>query len=114
MFRLCNVWSVSMWHERSYLKNRPSVLEFWLIIHLFSALAAERGALEEQSALRKVEEAQASANRSLELAMAKRQRAQSLMGNADLAAYRATMALRIAEAAQVVESPDVAAAHFLD
>ncbi|KAI6676610.1 hypothetical protein NL676_037406 [Syzygium grande] len=81
---------------------------------LLQALAAERDALEEQSALRKVEEAQASANRSLELAMVKRQRAQSLMGNADLAAYRATMALRIAEAAQVVESPDVAAAHFLD
>ncbi|XP_030545661.1 uncharacterized protein LOC115751798 isoform X1 [Rhodamnia argentea] len=81
---------------------------------LLQALAAERDALEEQSALRKVEEAQASADRSLELAIAKRQRAQSLMGNADLAAYRATMALRIAESAQVAGSPDAAAAHFLD
>lgn len=81
---------------------------------LLQAMAAERDAIEEQSALRKVEEARASANRSMELAIAKRQRAQSLMGNADLAAYRATVALRIAEAAQVMESPDAAAAHFLD
>ncbi|KAF8021830.1 hypothetical protein BT93_G2082 [Corymbia citriodora subsp. variegata] len=81
---------------------------------LLQALAAERDALEEQSALQKVEEAQASANRSMEFAIAKRQKAQSLMGNADLAAYRATVALRIAEAAQVLESLDAAAAHFLD
>ncbi|XP_039173102.1 uncharacterized protein LOC104454111 [Eucalyptus grandis] len=81
---------------------------------LLQAMAAERDAIEEQSALRKVEEARASANRSMELAIVKRQRAQSLMGNADLAAYRATVALRIAEAAQVMESPDAAAAHFLD
>lgn len=49
----------------------------------------------------------------MELAIAKRQKAQSLMENADLAVYRATMALKIASAAQEVDSQQ-AATHFLD
>ena len=49
----------------------------------------------------------------MERAVAKRQRAQFLMENADLAVYRATMALRIADAAQVAEL-EQAAAHFLE
>ncbi|PKI59681.1 hypothetical protein CRG98_019922 [Punica granatum] len=81
---------------------------------LLQALAAEREALEEQRSLKKLEEAKVSASRSLELAVSKRQRAQFLMGNADLAAYRATMALRIAEAAEVAESLNEVANHFLD
>jgi len=76
-------------------------------------MAAEQGALEEKNAMLKVQEANASANRSVEFAILKRKRAQLLMENADLATYRAMMAIRIAEAARVAESPD-AASCFLD
>ncbi|GAB4855059.1 hypothetical protein Ancab_023641 [Ancistrocladus abbreviatus] len=80
---------------------------------VLKALAAEQNAKEEQTALLKVQEARASAKRSSEVAIIKRQRAQFLMGSADLAMYRAAMALSIAEAAQVAESHQ-AAGHFLD
>lgn len=60
----------------------------------------------------KVEEAKASVNRHVELSIVKRQRAQLLMENADLATYKATMALRIADAAQISESPDAASDFF--
>lgn len=49
----------------------------------------------------KVHETQEAARRSEEAAIVKRHLAQQLMANADLAAYRATMALRIAAAARV-------------
>lgn len=75
-------------------------------------LAAEQNALEEQNAMIKVEEAKASVNRHVELSIVKRQRAQLLMENADLATYKATMALRIADAAQISESPDAASDFF--
>ncbi|KAL5800441.1 hypothetical protein ACOSQ4_033325 [Xanthoceras sorbifolium] len=78
---------------------------------VLKAIAAERDAVEEQNAVRKVEEAKVSARDSTESAILKRQRAQHLMEIADLAAYKAMTALRIAEAALVAES---AAAHFLD
>ncbi|KAH9768930.1 Enhancer of polycomb-like protein [Citrus sinensis] len=81
---------------------------------LLPEVVTQQDALEEQNAMRRVEEAKASAKRSLEEAVLKRQRAQLLMQNADLATYKATMALRIAEAAQVAESADAAADHFLD
>ncbi|KAK8994523.1 hypothetical protein V6N11_045606 [Hibiscus sabdariffa] len=74
----------------------------------YAALAAEH------DALAKVEEARVSATRSVESAILKRQRAQLLMQNADMAAYKAMIALRIAEAALFTESSDVAVAHFFD
>lgn len=64
-----------------------------------------------------MQEAKAAANKYEGLASQKRQRAQMLMENADLATYKAMMALRIAEAAaaaQVDESPERVAASFLD
>ncbi|GAV79408.1 EPL1 domain-containing protein [Cephalotus follicularis] len=81
---------------------------------LLQAMAAERDAWDEQTAMQKVEEAKLLANKSIELAILKRQRAQSLMENAGLATYKATMVLRIAEAAGLSESSDAAVAHFLD
>ncbi|KAG4402281.1 hypothetical protein AAZX31_02G152200 [Glycine max] len=84
--------------------NQPSVLK---------AFAAEQDAMEENAML-KIEEAKANANMSMELAINKRKRAQSLAQNADLATYKATMLIRIAEAALAAESVDEAAAYFLD
>ncbi|RDX63190.1 hypothetical protein CR513_58408, partial [Mucuna pruriens] len=85
--------------------NQPSVLK---------AFAAEQEALEENALLR-IEEAKANANMSMELAIHKRRRAQSLAQNADMATYKATMLIRIAEAAMAAESvDDDAAAYFLD
>ena len=77
-------------------------------------MAAHQLALEEKNAMRKIEEAKASANRSMELANLKRKRAQLLMENADMATYKATMIMRIAEAAQVAESTDAIADFFLN
>uniref|UniRef100_A0A2P2KF88 Uncharacterized protein LOC101310159 n=1 Tax=Rhizophora mucronata TaxID=61149 RepID=A0A2P2KF88_RHIMU len=78
-------------------------------------MAAERDAFEEQNAMLKVEEAKLSANRSTELAIAKRCRAQLLMENADLAIYKAAMTLRIAEAASVANPSEAAViSDFLD
>lgn len=80
----------------------------------FSAIAAEQDALEE-NAMHRIEEAKASAKASMELAIQKRKRAQSLAENADLATYKATMLIRIAEAAaQNAESVEDAAEYFLD
>lgn len=77
-------------------------------------MAAEQDALEEKNVMLKVKEANASADRSVELAILKRRRAQFLMNNADLAAYRAVMALQIAEAARVAETSDATTSYFLD
>ncbi|GFZ06023.1 hypothetical protein Acr_18g0001930 [Actinidia rufa] len=77
------------------------------------AIAPKQDALEEQNALRKVEETKNAASRSEGVAILKRQKAQLLMENADLAAYKAAMALRIAEVARVAESADAAASVFL-
>lgn len=70
--------------------------------------------MEEKNSMLKVKEANASANRSVELAVLKRKRAQFLMENADLATYRAVMALQISEAARVAESTDATTSYFLD
>ncbi|XVE68626.1 hypothetical protein DITRI_Ditri09bG0083700 [Diplodiscus trichospermus] len=81
---------------------------------LLQSLAAEHDAfLTEQNTMVKVEEARVSATRYVESAILKRERAQLLMQNADMAAYKAVMALRIAEAAQFTESSDDAVAQFL-
>lgn len=77
-------------------------------------IAAEHNAAEEQSAILRIQEAKASADKSVELAILKRQRAQLLMENADLAMYRATMAIRIADAAGENLDLKQAADHFLD
>lgn len=80
-----------------------------------AAMAAEQDAREEQKAKLRLEEAKASANRLTEVAIHKRQRAQLLMENADLATYKATVAVRIAEASLIAESTAAAAAaYFLD
>nr|GMD31956.1 uncharacterized protein LOC109155733 [Ipomoea batatas] len=77
-------------------------------------LAAKQDAQQQQqSAILKVKEAKAAANRQEGLAVIKRQKAQQLMENADLATYKAMMALRIAEAARNAESTENAAASSL-
>lgn len=77
---------------------------------LCAAIVSRRDAVEEQNAVQKYEEAKAAAERCMESAVSKRQRAQLLLENADLAAYKAVVALRIAEAIQASELPEAAAA----
>ncbi|XP_010268989.1 PREDICTED: uncharacterized protein LOC104605793 [Nelumbo nucifera] len=74
------------------------------------ALAAEQ---DTKAAKHKLQEAEASASRSMEVAISKRQRAQKLMEIAEAAVYKATLALRIAETASITESQDVAVSSFL-
>ncbi|XP_010543606.1 PREDICTED: uncharacterized protein LOC104816460 [Tarenaya hassleriana] len=69
---------------------------------------------EEENALAREEEAKALAETTMEIAITKRQRAQAHAENADLAVYKAMMALRIAEAIRVAESSEVAATLFLN
>lgn len=78
-------------------------------------IAAQQDALQQKNNVHKMQEAKAAANKYEGLASQKRQRAQMLMENADLATYKAMMALRIAEAAaQVDESPEIVIASILD
>ncbi|KAL9235266.1 hypothetical protein vseg_010040 [Gypsophila vaccaria] len=79
-----------------------------------SVLQVEQTILEEQHAVLRVQEARASADKLVEVAIQKRHRAQFMMENADLALYQATMALRIAEAATSCMDSQLAATHFLD
>ncbi|XVF82775.1 hypothetical protein PTKIN_Ptkin16aG0076600 [Pterospermum kingtungense] len=74
--------------------------------NLLQALDAEHDSFTKQNTVIKVEEARMSATRYLESAILKRQEAQLLMQNADMDAYKAIMALRIAEAARFTESLD--------
>ncbi|GER28301.1 enhancer of polycomb-like transcription factor protein [Striga asiatica] len=69
-------------------------------------IPAERDTLEQQDNVHKVQEAKAAAERFEGLAILKRQKAQLLMANADLATYKAFVALRIAEAAQMAKHPE--------
>lgn len=57
----------------------------------------------EKEALDRVHEAQRAADNAIESAILKRRKAQVLMQNSDLATYRAVMALRFAEAAQLAD-----------
>ncbi|CAN1258316.1 Pleiotropic drug resistance protein 2 [Linum perenne] len=59
---------------------------------LVQAMAVEQDALEERNAMLKVEGANNAAKRSMELAIAKRAKAQLLMENANLLCYKATIA----------------------
>lgn len=69
---------------------------------------------EEQNDFLRVEEAKVFADTTMETAIAKRRRAQVLAENADLAVYKAMMALRIAEAIKLAESSEVATTLFLN
>ena len=80
----------------------------------FTAIAAEQDALQQKNNVHKLQEAKVAANKYEDLASQKRQRAQMLMENADLATYKAMMALRIAEAAEADETPERAVPLFLD
>ncbi|KAJ6323121.1 hypothetical protein OIU77_012873 [Salix suchowensis] len=100
--------------KRRSFKRSPSQFGRGKQPSLLQAMAAEKDALEEHSALRKVEEAENSVKRSVEAAILKRQRAQLLMKNADLATFKAAMALKIAEAAIAASSTDVAVTHLCD
>ncbi|KAG5408070.1 hypothetical protein IGI04_004389 [Brassica rapa subsp. trilocularis] len=75
---------------------------------------AEQEAWEEQEAFRRVEEAKAYADATMEIAIASRSRAQVLGENADLAVYKATMALKIAEAKKAAEPIELARNLFLN
>ncbi|RZC82265.1 hypothetical protein C5167_045050 [Papaver somniferum] len=68
----------------------------------------------EDADILRVEQATKAAQEKLELALQKRQRAQTLMGYADLAAEWATMAMKIAEAARISGSSETAASSYLD
>ncbi|KAJ6358064.1 hypothetical protein OIU78_005819 [Salix suchowensis] len=81
---------------------------------LLQAMAAGQGTFEGHNAMHEIEEAENSVKRSLEAAILKRRRAQLLMKNAELATYKAAMALKIAEAALVANSTEVAVTHLCD
>uniref|UniRef100_A0A1J3I8X6 Enhancer of polycomb-like protein n=1 Tax=Noccaea caerulescens TaxID=107243 RepID=A0A1J3I8X6_NOCCA len=83
-------------------------------LSLVGVKSAEQEASEEQDVYLRVEEAKALADSAMEIAIAKRRRAQVLAENADLAVYKAMMALRIAEAVKVAESSEVATNLFLN
>ncbi|RCV30496.1 hypothetical protein SETIT_6G099800v2 [Setaria italica] len=59
---------------------------------------------EEEAALQRVVQAERAAKHAVETAIRQRNRAQSLMANAELATYKSIMALRIAEAARISDS----------
>ncbi|KAK6137735.1 hypothetical protein DH2020_028519 [Rehmannia glutinosa] len=90
--------------------SKPATIDYDFPI---TAIAAERDALEQQNNVHKLQEAKAAADRFEGLAILKRQKAQMLMANADLATYKAIMALRIAEAAQNTEAPKTVESFFL-
>ncbi|OIW01494.1 hypothetical protein TanjilG_19420 [Lupinus angustifolius] len=75
--------------------------------------AAEQVAMQKDAMLR-IEEANASAKISMEVAIEKRKWAQSLAENADLSMYKAMMLIKIAEAVQASESADAIGGYFLD
>ncbi|KAE8671857.1 Enhancer of polycomb-like transcription factor protein, putative isoform 2 [Hibiscus syriacus] len=80
---------------------------------LLQAMIAAYDASVEEDVMVKVEEARAAAMSSIESAIVRRQHAQLLMQNADMATYKAMMALRIAEAASLTELSEDSVAHFL-
>ncbi|XP_038884677.1 uncharacterized protein LOC120075394 [Benincasa hispida] len=82
-------------------------------LSILEAIISRRDDMEDQNAMQKYEEAKAAAEKCFENAVNKRQRAQLLLENADLAAYKAMLALRIAEAIQA-SSESATAACFLE
>ncbi|CAL5209124.1 unnamed protein product [Lathyrus oleraceus] len=69
---------------------------------------------EYKEAYAKIEAAKEAASKAMEVAIQKRAKAQSLAHNADLAVYKATMLMRIAEATQAGVSVDEVAHLFLN
>ncbi|KAJ6892583.1 hypothetical protein NC651_025706 [Populus alba x Populus x berolinensis] len=100
--------------KRRSFKRSPSQFGRGKQPSLLPAMAAEQDALEGYNSMHKIEEAENSVKRSLEAAILKRRRAQLLMKNADLATYKAAMALKIAEAALFASSTDVAVTQLCD
>ncbi|XP_058751758.1 uncharacterized protein LOC131624854 [Vicia villosa] len=97
--------------KRSF-RRRPSNSQ---LQRIFQSITNDQDVLDEyKEALAKVEAAKEAANKAMELAIQKRTKAQSLAQNADLAMYKATMLMRIAEAIQAGASADEAAEHFLN
>ncbi|XP_058751717.1 uncharacterized protein LOC131624821 [Vicia villosa] len=97
--------------KRSF-RRRPSNNQLHRVLQSFSN---DQDVLDEyKEAFAKVEAAKEAANKAMELAIQKRTRAQSLAQNADLAMYKATMLMRIAEATQAGVSVDEVAEHFLN
>ncbi|KAI3459054.1 hypothetical protein Pfo_015717 [Paulownia fortunei] len=103
----------SVLRKKRSFKRQASQVERGKQRTFLQAKVAERDALEQQNNVHKVQEAKAAAVRSEGLSVLKRQRAQMLMENADLATYKAMMALRIAEAAHIAEAPGTVASFFL-
>ncbi|KAL5538307.1 hypothetical protein UlMin_042727 [Ulmus minor] len=100
--------------KRSF-KRQPSQIGRGKQPSFLQAFAAEKDTEEEQNSLLKVVEAKSSANKFTELAVCKRRQAQLLMQNADLATYKATMALKIAEVASLPDTNSAdAASDILD
>ncbi|CAH8324448.1 unnamed protein product [Eruca vesicaria subsp. sativa] len=83
-------------------------------LNLGAVKTAEQEALEEQEAILRVEETKALAEATMEIAIARRRRAQVLGENADLAVFKATMALKIAEAKKVAEPIELSSKLFLN
>ncbi|KAK6933500.1 Enhancer of polycomb-like, N-terminal [Dillenia turbinata] len=110
--------SAALRKKRSF-KRQPSRVgrekqRIFLQDYGITTLAAEHDAVCEEKAMLKIQEAKAAANKAAELAILRRRNAQTLMEKADLLAYKATMALRIAEAARVADLAGPAGSNLLD
>lgn len=110
--RRAEVLPKAIFRKKRSFKRQPSQVGRGKQLSFLKAIANEREAVEEQNSVVKVQEANDAARRSEGMAVLKRQRAQLLMETADLATYKATMALRIADAAaraaQSVDASDTA------
>ncbi|KAF8075439.1 hypothetical protein N665_1094s0019 [Sinapis alba] len=107
--------SKTVFRKRRSFKRQGSQLDGkFKQLHLVAVKTAEEEALEEQNVIRRVEEAKAFADATMEIAIARRRRAQVLGENADLAVYKATMARKIAEAKKAAEPIELARNLFLN
>ncbi|EOA20007.1 hypothetical protein CARUB_v10000280mg [Capsella rubella] len=93
--------------QGSQLHGKAKQTSPWLV----GVKAAEP---EDQNDFLRMEEAKTLADTTMKAAIAKRMRAQVLAENADLAVYKATMALRIAEAIKAAGSGEVDTTVFLN
>ncbi|CAK8573050.1 unnamed protein product [Lathyrus sativus] len=97
--------------KRSF-KRRPSNSQLQRVLQ---SITNDQDVVDEyRKAFAKVEAAKEAAKKAMEVAIQKRKKAQSLAHNADLAMYKATMLMRIAEATGAGASADVVAQHFLN
>ncbi|KAK6929097.1 Enhancer of polycomb-like, N-terminal [Dillenia turbinata] len=105
--------SATLRKKRSF-KRQPSRVGRGKQRIFLQGLAAEHDAFYEDKAILNIQEAKAAASKAAELAILRRRKAQNLMEKADLLAYKATMALRIAEAARVAELAGLAGSNLLE